>query len=208
MPDVQSIALGGGSIVGLEEMTIGPESVAFELKDRALIFGGDTITTTDIAAGAGLISSENSNVMSRIDPDLCEKCLGLIKHDIEELIDRMKLNPEPVPIVLVGGGNVIVPQDLKGASEVSRPEHGEVANAIGAAIAQIGGQVEKVFALETIGRDQAVEEIKLEATKKAISAGAQIDTVEVVEVDEIPLTYLPGNVTLIRAKAVGDLESL
>ena len=83
-----------------------------------------------------------------------------------------------------------------------------MANAIGAAIAQIGGQVEKVFALEKIGRDQAVEEIKLEATKKAISAGAQIDTVEVVEVDEIPLTYLPGNVTLIRAKAVGDLESL
>ena len=208
MPDVQSIALGGGSVVGLEEMKIGPESVAFELKEKALIFGGDTLTTTDIAAATGLIGSEHPNVLKGLDPELCQRCLGLIKYNIEELIDRMKLNPEPVPIVLVGGGNVIVPQDLKGASEVSRPEHGEVANAIGAAIAQIGGQVEKVFALETIGRDQAVEEIKLEATKKAISAGAQIDTVEVVEVDEIPLTYLPGNVTLIRAKAVGDLESL
>ena len=31
-------------------------------------------------------------------------------------------------------------------------------------------------------------------------------TVEVVELDEIPLTYLPGNATLIRAKAVGDLR--
>ena len=166
------------------------------------------MTTTDIAAGAGLISSESSNVLSGLDSDFCQKCLDLIKYNIEELIDRMKLNPEPVPIVLVGGGNVIVPQDLKGASEVSRPEHGEVANAIGAAISQIGGQVEKVFALEKIDRDQAVEEIKLEAKKRAVSAGAQLDTVEVVEVDEIPLTYLPGNVTLIRAKAVGDLDSL
>ena len=46
------------------------------------------------------------------------------------------------------------------------------------------------------------------AKKRAVSAGAKLDTVEVVEVDEIPLTYLPGNVTLIRAKAVGDLDSL
>ena len=208
MPDVQSIALGGGSVVALDEMTIGPESVAFELKDRALVFGGDTITTTDIATIFGLTGLNNSQVLASLDPDLCQRCLGIIKYNIEELIDRMKLNPEPVPIVLVGGGNVIVPQGLKGASEVIRPEHGEVANAIGAAIAQIGGQVEKVFALDKIDRDQAVEEIKLEAKKRAISAGADINTVEVVEIDEIPLAYLPGNVTLIRAKAVGDLDVL
>ena len=207
MPDVQSIALGGGSIVYPEEMRIGPESVGFELNNRALVFGGDTITATDVAAVGGLVKFEYSNQLTSLDPSICQRWVDLIKYNIEELVDRMKLNTEPVPVVLVGGGNIIVPEDLKGASEVKRPEHGEVANAIGAAIAQIGGQVEKVFSLDKIDRLQAVEEIKSEAMRRAVTAGARMDTVEVVEIDEIPLTYLPGNVTLIRAKAVGDLYS-
>ncbi len=94
---------------------------------------------------------------------------------------------------------------LAGASRVLRPEHGDVANAIGAAIAQVGGQVEKVFSLEDVGRDEALESIRSEAIGRAVAAGAEPGIVEVVELDEIPLTYLPGNATLIRAKAVGDL---
>jgi hypothetical protein len=30
--------------------------------------------------------------------------------------------------------------------------------------------------------------------------------VQIVEVEEVPLTYLPGNATRIRVKAVGDLD--
>jgi hypothetical protein len=30
--------------------------------------------------------------------------------------------------------------------------------------------------------------------------------VRIVDVDEVPLAYLPGNATRIRVKAVGDLE--
>ncbi len=41
-----------------------------------------------------------------------------------------------MPIVLVGGGSVVIPQELAGASVVIRPENYDVANAIGAAIAQ------------------------------------------------------------------------
>ena len=82
----------------------------------------------------------------------------------------------------------------------------DVANAIGAAIAQVGGQIEKVFSLEDVGRDEALASIRAEAIDRAVAAGAMPGTVEVVELDEIPLTYLPGNATLIRAKAVGDLR--
>ena len=45
-----------------------------------------------------------------------------------------------------------------------------------------------------------------DAIAKAVEAGEQPDTVEIVEVDEIPLTYLPSNATRMRVKAVGDLE--
>ena len=110
-----------------------------------------------------------------------------------------------MPIVLVGGGSILVGDSLSGAAEVLRPEHGGVANAIGAAIAQVGGQVEKVYSLENTGRQEALASARAEAVGRAISAGADPATVEVVEMDEVPLTYLPSNATLIRVKAAGDL---
>ncbi|GIT13807.1 MAG: hypothetical protein CM1200mP35_06270 [Chloroflexota bacterium] len=54
MPDVQSIALGGGSVVGLEEMKIGPESVAFELKGKGFDLRWRYLDYYDIAAATGL----------------------------------------------------------------------------------------------------------------------------------------------------------
>ena len=107
--------------------------------------------------------------------------------------------------MLVGGGSVLAPNPLTGASEIVRPRHAEVANAIGAAIAQVGGQVEKVYALEQMGRDEALADARSLVVERAVAAGAQRDTVEVVEVEEIPLTYVPSNAVRIRIKAVGDL---
>ena len=80
-----------------------------------------------------------------------------------------------------------------------------MANAIGAAIAQVGGQVEKVYALEQMGREEALADARSLAVERAVAAGAQRETVEVVEVEEIPLTYVPSNAVRIRIKAVGNL---
>jgi len=49
MPDVFSFGLGGGSIVRQDLLRIGPQSVGYRLTKEALVFGGDTLTTTDIA---------------------------------------------------------------------------------------------------------------------------------------------------------------
>jgi hypothetical protein len=38
-----------------------------------------------------------------------------------------------------------------------------------------------------------------------VAAGADPDTIEVVDVEEVPLTYIPSNATLVRVKAVGNL---
>lgn len=56
VPDVYSFGLGGGSIVRpAPRLTIGPDSVGFRLPEKALCFGGDTLTATDIAQAAGLV---------------------------------------------------------------------------------------------------------------------------------------------------------
>jgi N-methylhydantoinase A/oxoprolinase/acetone carboxylase beta subunit len=124
---------------------------------------------------------------------------------METAIDQVKVSSTDVPVVLVGGGRILAGSSLSGASQVLRPEHGDVANAIGAAIAQVGGQVERVYSLESTSRQEALAEARAEAINKAVAAGAKRDTVEVVEIDEVPLTYLPSNATLVRVKAVGDL---
>jgi len=54
MPDVLAIGLGGGSLVRDGGARIGPDSVGYEITSRALVFGGDTLTTTDIVVAAGL----------------------------------------------------------------------------------------------------------------------------------------------------------
>ena len=125
--------------------------------------------------------------------------------ELEGVIDHVKLSKHDVPVVLVGGGSVLAPDSLLGSSQVIRPPHAEVANAIGAAIAQVGGQVEKVYSLDSMGREEALSNARDEAVDKAVAAGADRASVEVVEVEEIPLTYIPSNAVRIRIKAVGDL---
>ena len=107
---------------------------------------------------------------------------------------------------MVGGGSILLGDSLPGASDVVKPDHFAVANAIGAAIAQIGGEVDRVFSLEQIPREEALQQARDEATEKAVAAGASPGTVQIVDVEEVPLAYLPSNATRIHVKAVGELE--
>ena len=205
MPDVISIALGGGSIVGTTPLRIGPTSVGHRLTHEARVFGGDTLTASDLAVAGGLAQMGDPEAVSHIDPNLVNEGLAHIQQMLEDVMDRVKLSRGDVPLVLVGGGSVLAPTPLSGASEIIRPRHAEVANAIGAAIAQVGGQVEKVYDLNSISREEALADARTAATRQAIDAGADPDTIEIVEVEEIPLTYLPSNATRIRTKAIGNL---
>jgi N-methylhydantoinase A/oxoprolinase/acetone carboxylase beta subunit len=100
---------------------------------------------------------------------------------------------------------VLVPDEIEGVSTMIRPEHHAFANAIGAAIAQVGGEVDRVFTIDPNRRDEVLDSARQEAVDKAVAAGAKADTVRIVEVEEIPLAYLPGNASRVRARAVGEL---
>lgn len=205
MPDVLAIGLGGGSIVRHEGKQIGPDSVGYEITNKALVFGGEILTTTDIVVAAGLEDIGDRSRVKSLSARTIDTALSTIHRMVDETVDRMKTSAEQLPVVLVGGGSILVSRDLPSASEVIRPENASVANAIGAAIAQVGGEIDRVFSLEGLSRDRVLEEAKREAAARACGAGADPKTVSIVDIEEVPLSYLPGNATRIRVKAVGDL---
>ncbi|AUW45538.1 hydantoinase/oxoprolinase N-terminal domain-containing protein [Rhizobium leguminosarum] len=205
MPDVLAIGLGGGSIVRDDGARIGPDSVGYEITSRALIFGGDTLTTTDIIVAAGLEDIGDRSRVAHIPAKTIDTALDTIHRMADEAVDRMKTSAEPLPVILVGGGSILISRDLPSASRVIRPENASVANAIGAAIAQVGGEVDRIFSLEGTSRDIVLGGAKKEAEERAVKAGAEAGTVKIMDIEEVPLAYLPGSATRIRVKAIGDL---
>lgn len=209
MPDVLSVGIGGGSLVrGAQDVTVGPDSVGYRVTSQALVFGGDTLTATDIAVASGRADIGDRALVAHLSPALVRAATERIAADIAAVVDRMRTSPTPIPVVAVGGGSILVPEELEGAAKVFRPDHFAVANAIGAAIAQVGGEVDRVFPVAPGMRDEVLDQARQEAVDKAIAAGAAPGSVRIVEVDELPLAYLPGNATRIRVKAVGDLATI
>jgi N-methylhydantoinase A/oxoprolinase/acetone carboxylase beta subunit len=210
MPDIVSIGLGGGSIVRRHEdghVTVGPDSVGYRVTRDALVFGGDVLTATDVVVAAGMAPGVgDASKVAGLDPQLVKAACDRIRQMVEECVDRMKTSAGDVEVVLVGGGSILVPDELEGVSTVNRPEHAGVANAIGSAISQVSGQIERIYSLDAMGRTEALADAKRRATDEAVKAGAAPDTVEIIDVEDVPLAYLPGNATRIRVKAVGDLN--
>ena len=207
MPDVLALGLGGGSLVVADKdvIKIGPQSVGYQLLERGLVFGGDTLTTSDIAVAAGYAEFGDKSMVSQLPKDLIEKSVEKMYHIISEGVDRMKTNADEIPLILVGGGSVLVDRDIDGTSELIIPAHAGVANAIGASIAQVGGEIDSVFSYDKIGREKAMEQARQEATKQAVTSGAIEDTIEVLDIEETPMAYAPDGAVRLRVKVAGEL---
>jgi N-methylhydantoinase A/oxoprolinase/acetone carboxylase beta subunit len=207
MPDVLSIALGGGTLVRFngKEAQLGPDSVGYELGSRALAFGGKDLTTTDIAVRAGHANIGDAQLVQNIGDDVVKAVLDRIHAQIEDATDQMKTNSKPVPVILVGGGHILVSRPLRGVLEIHRPKHAEVANAVGAAIALVSGRVDKIYDFAALGRESALAQAKTEARSAAIAGGAAPDSIEVVDIVELPMTYMKAGAVRVKVRAVGQL---
>ncbi|MFB7159138.1 hydantoinase/oxoprolinase N-terminal domain-containing protein [Lysinibacillus sp. NPDC056232] len=207
MPDIISVGLGGGSIVRVNngEITVGPDSVGYKISEEALVFGGNTLTTTDIAVRLGLANVGDSRLVTHIDEEFAKEAQLEISSLIEQAIDKMKTSSEDVQLVLVGGGSIIVPDTLRGVSNIVKFENGTVANAIGASIAQISGQYEQIYIYSKEPRETSLKDAQEKAVKQAVLAGALTETIELVEVEETPLAYHPENATRLKVKVVGKM---
>ena len=190
-PDIKSIGLGGGSIVRREgAMTVGPDSVGYALTTESLVFGGTTLTATDCAvlSNPNLEIGKRSLAEGTLTADETGGYQTVVKRKLEDIIDKMKTSPDDLPVILVGGGAVIAPEQLMGASKVIKPRWSEVANAVGTAIARVSAVVDTVRSTESRSSAQVVEELKKEAIEKTIQAGAAPSSVEIAEVDVLPLS--------------------
>lgn len=207
MPHIESIGLGGGSIVREHpsQVTVGPDSVGYQLTSRSRVFGGDTLTTTDIAVAAGLELGDSSKV-NDLSSELIQRTQSRIKKMLENVIDRLKLTPAPLPVLLVGGGSIVCPSELDGISEVIVPKFHSVANAVGAAISRVCGSVDTIYVTADMSLSEALEHAKEQAIANAVAAGANPGTVAVVEIDTLPIPYVSGQIRVI-VKAVGDLST-
>jgi len=217
MPDLIAVSCGGGTLIKFDQygVQVGPKSVGFRITKESVAWGGSALTTTDVSLGLGYAKvddplSKSERVSNSFTRQQLEQARDKILTIVEDSVDRMKTSAEPVEVVLVGGGGIIVPEEyygkFRGVSKVIRPGHFQYANAIGAAIAQASGEVDRIYELDKMNREQALEKAKQEAVQDAVNAGADPSTVSIVEAEELPLSYLPGLALRIRAKAVGKLN--
>ncbi len=208
MPDILAIALGGGTIVSgtVDEPVIGPRSVGYRVSREALAFGGSTLTLTDAGVVTGLADigthavDPGAKSCSSRPSGASTRCSSTPSIASRSAAPRCRC-------VAVGGGAYLVPDELAGVSKVLRPENGDVANAVGAAIAWVSGRSDGIHAQGNDFRD-SLQASYDEAIQRAISAGADPDHVEIVEHIEVPLAYLTTPAVRVRVKAAGPLRRI
>jgi hypothetical protein len=131
--------------------------------------------------------------------------LGAARAKIEDAVDRMKTEAGDLPLIAVGGGAFLVPGRLAGISEVIRVPHGDCANAVGAAIAQLSGETDQVY--HDLSRTEAIELAEAQANERAVAAGADRASLQTVDVEDMPLAYLPGNALRVRVRVAGEMAA-
>jgi len=209
MPDIVSVGVGGGSLVDPATGAVGPSSVGYRLTEEALVFGGATLTLTDIAVAAGRIDLGERSRAGHLKPELIERVDAHLKARFQRLMENFEKAGERLPIILVGGGAPLVAHLFQDPDRrVTQPEHAGVANALGASIAQVSGEVDLTFSLDDLPRAEALRRAEEEAGRRALQAGAQPGTIRTVEVEEAALSYLAADAMRVRVKAVGSLEAL
>lgn len=207
MPQVESIGLGGGSIVRDhgDHVSIGPDSIGNDYT-KSLINGGEVITTTDLSNLESTIYEFNStiSIKDRFSNEFMNNYSNKLSIIIENVIDRMKTSPTDIPVLLVGGGSFILPNKIKGASEVYRPKYYQVANAIGAAIGKISATSQSFGNIKD--KDSIIESLKCDVFKKAIENGALENTIKIIDmsIEEVPYVDL----NKFEIKVIADIDYL
>lgn len=219
LPAVESIGLGGGSIIRTMEsgdISVGPDSVALRLLEEARLFGGECLTATDLVVASEIYSPTGDNPFAGMGfPDrLADVTIGVVeraqvemRRKIEELVDRTKIQKGDVDVLLVGGGAPIIRTDepLSGVRMVRTVKGGEVANAVGAAVSRVSGVIDTVVDTSNRTVKEAQEEVSQLAIEKAISNGARPDTIQIAEVTTLPIQYVEAKARIL-VRAIGQLN--
>ncbi|TLS24345.1 hypothetical protein PpBr36_08422 [Pyricularia pennisetigena] len=197
MASVESVGLGGGSTVRVHQasVSVGPQSVGHDLTTAALCFGGSQITATDIAVAGGARIEATGLRDIELDQAVVASAQACIKKMIERTIDRAKSSPEPCTVILVGGGSILCPRELQGVRKVLVPPHAAVANAVGAATANVHGAAENIM----YGADVAagIAAVRKKAVENAVAKGGDArGPVTVLHEEVAGVPYVEGQTVI------------
>ncbi len=206
MPDMISLALGGGSLIKNWEagdIQIGPNSVARYLKMSSQVFGGSILTLTDAAVAAGHFSVSGgmpSKIVLKQD-----QAQTVIRHVCKQVYQSIKViqgKRKGVPVIVVGGGASLL-QPLFEAFELEGiiPERAGIANAYGAGLAEVSGVIDSVVSLKE--REAVLDGLKNQAIQAAIKKGADASQIRIASLSILPFAYTTDALAKVLVTASG-----
>lgn len=197
LPQLKILALGGGSIIRqtADEIKIGPESLGGELFAPDRCIDNSALTLFDI--GKILKSKPQNRAIQQEALNIMETFLNVLTKGIEYFrIDHH------LPILWVGGGAENIPDAYFNAKNL-RPSHYQVANAYGAAMAEVSGSIDVTRHLSK-NRQEIIQELENQAMAEAIRQGAKAGTTRIIEKRLLPFFYMPHELTRIIITAAGE----
>ncbi len=206
MPDVISVPIGGGSYIQEKDnvISIGPKSCAKNLLKESLIFGGTHMTLTDVAVSKGLIDIPQAiHPAPNIPASTASRVIEIVEKKILQLCAQIAGKHKNLPIVLIGGGAKLFSKSAL-AQKVLIPELAPIANALGAALAQVSGTIDTIVALQN--REETLHDLTQQAKQHAIQAGANPSALQIVELQIIPYHYTTNNLTRIKITVTGHVS--
>lgn len=193
-PDITALAMGGGSLIRRHNKyyTIGPDSLGAELFNKCQSMGGPHFTLYDV--GYILKSAANREAQTIMD-----YFLDQLNKELTSLLPL----PGSKPIILVGGGSENIPDHLL-PDHFIRPPHYQIANAYGAALSEVAGQIDCVTCLSQ-DKDNFILDLEKKAKEAAIKKGALPRSVRIVEKKILPLYYLQEPMYRVLITAAGKI---
>ncbi len=211
MPDMISLAFGGGSHVQLKDhhtFQVGPQSVARELKVQSRVFGGSTLTLTDVGIAAGYLQLEDSfQEKIGLNSSYAKEMITYVCQKIYQGIIRLRGKRHEFPVILVGGGASLLQPlfkdfGLKGWA----PIEASVANAYGAGLAEVSSVIDGVFSLKE--REKVLNDLKEQAKQQAIAKGANPKQIRIANISILPFAYTSDALAKVVITASGPHRNL
>ncbi len=202
MPDLCSLAIGGGTIV--EDGAVGRASCGYRFKESAQIFGGQQQTLTDLACLLGLLDISGARV-DRVTASRAnaERILQALADKVIYEIEKLARGRKDCAVILVGGGTAILHEVMRKRfnRELITAPFAAVANAYGAALAEIGAISVRVVKLAD--KQVALQAMQEEAVAGAIKQGACPHKTRVTRIEVLPIPYSADHLTKLVVGASG-----
>jgi N-methylhydantoinase A/oxoprolinase/acetone carboxylase beta subunit len=198
LPDIQVLALGGGSII--EEASgdyhISAKSLGPRVFNESRSCGGTYLSLFDIGKLLNKACCING-ISKDTAENIMQKVCARIRFITDAIPSKLKL-----PVVLVGGGVQNIPEAYLDQN-FFRPQFYQVANAYGAALAEVSGTIDVIHALAH-NKEQTLQALEQQAIEKALNQGVDPSTVRIIEKRLLPFFYMPNQMTRIIITAAGQ----